>query len=119
MATRPPTASLHAITTTDLRACLTVADIFALFRKLGYPVETPVALPVEPEDLPGALRDGVAARYPLAIAGGVPAGSPRLDVTLFVLRPTEKAGPMALARGIGQQWPRRFAGHHLLVFAIA
>lgn len=102
----------------DLNACETPPDLFTIFHKLGYPVEQPAPLPLEEDDLPGALREGVVARYSLAVVGGVPAGAPRLDVTLFVLRQTGKAGPMALARGIGQQWPRRFAGLHLLVFAV-
>ncbi len=118
MATRLPAASPHAITPTNLRACLTPTDVFALFRKLGYPVEEPVALPLDDDSLPGALRDGAAARYQLATAGGARPGDPRLDVTLFVLRPTEKAGPMALARGIAQYWARHFFGDHLLVFAV-
>jgi hypothetical protein len=101
VARRPPAAS-PIITTTDLRAYQSPADLFTLFRKLGYPVESPVALPIDPDALPGALRDGIAARYSLAIIGGARPGDPRLEVTLFVLRPTEKIGPMALARSIAQ-----------------
>lgn len=111
-------ASTHAITLADLRACLAPTDIFTLFRKLRYPIEALAHVPIEEGSLPGAQRDGVVARYPLATVGGERPGDPRLDVTLFVLRSTEKAEPMALARGIAQTWPRRFPGHHLLIFAI-
>ena len=111
-------APANSVTLTDLRSCESPHDVFELFRKLRYPVEPEVDVSVESDELPGALRDGIVARYPLAIIVGTRPGDPRLDVTLFVLRRTDKAGPMALARGIAQLWPRHFAGNHLLVFAI-
>lgn len=101
----------------DLRACINIAGIAALLRKLRYPLdEVPAAVPLDPEDLPGRLRDGVAARYPLVRIDGAHPGD-LLDIVLFVLRPD--APRAALVRGISQVWTRRFPGYHLLLFASA
>jgi adenine-specific DNA-methyltransferase len=107
------TATAHLIDIADLRACVDVAGIVALFQKLRYPVESPpVAVPLAPDDLPGMLRDEVVARYVVADVGDVRAS---LGVTLFVLRTAQEKS--STIRGIAQQWTRRFAGEHLLVFA--
>ncbi len=110
----PDRAANRPIDLRDLETCETVPDIAALLRKLRYPIEPdPVAVPLDDGELPGALRDHVAARYPLADLTG--AETEPLAVTLFVLR----TGPLQAAalRGISQQWPRRFVGMHLLIFA--
>ncbi len=111
------TAPPAVIAPRDLESCVDPAGVLELFRKLRYPVETtPTPVPLDEGDLPGSLRDGVAARYPLAEVGGTHPGEPLLSVTLFVLRDhTQKS---ALIRGIAQVWTRRFLGDHLLVFAV-
>lgn len=117
MAARPTAATTQPLAARDLTGCTDVAGIAALFRKLRYPVEAPVVeAPVEVEDLPGRLRDGIAARYPLAYVGGRRAGDPALEVALFALSSASEAS--ALARGISQTWTRRFPGWHLFVFAV-
>jgi hypothetical protein len=61
------TTPTPTITFPDLRACTGVAAIFDLFRRLRYPVAMPpTAVPLDEGDLPGGLRDGIAARYPIA-----------------------------------------------------
>jgi adenine-specific DNA-methyltransferase len=111
------TAPPAVIAPRDLESCIDPAGVLELFRKLRYPVETaPTPVPLDEGDLPGSLRDGIAARYPLAQVGGTRPGEPLLSVTLFVLRDhTQKS---ALIRGIAQTWTRRFLGDHLLVFAV-
>ncbi|MGH2486000.1 MAG: hypothetical protein ACRDHE_08320, partial [Ktedonobacterales bacterium] len=114
MAARPSAPSL--IAQTDLRACTAPTDVFALFRRLGYPVEQQtIAVPLETGDLPDSLRAGVASRYLVARLGGGRPGEPTLDVTLFALSDAEHKS--ALARGITANWTRRYPGNHLLVFA--
>ncbi len=105
-----PVIDLH-----ELRACTDVPAIFALFGALRYPIEHPAAVPLEADDLPGALRDLAAARYVVAEVAGDRPGVPPLLVTLFILK--MEASVSAAVRGIAQAWPRRFAGEHLLVFA--
>jgi hypothetical protein len=101
----------------DLESCVDPAGVLELFRKLRYPVEpAPTPVPLDAGDLPGSLRDGIAARYPLAQVGGARPGEPLLSVTLFVLK--DQAQKSALIRGIAQTWTRRFLGDHLLVFAV-
>jgi hypothetical protein len=65
-----------ALARRDLEACIDAPSVFTLFRKLRYPVENmPVHVPLDDGDLPGGLRDGIAARYPVAqVGGGRPAG---------------------------------------------
>jgi hypothetical protein len=101
----------------DLESCVDPASVLELFRKLRYPVEAaPVPVPLDEGDLPGSLRDEVAARYPLAQVGGARPGEALLSITLFVLK--DHAQKSALIRGIAQNWTRRFLGEHLLVFAV-
>ncbi len=106
-----------ALARRDLEACIDAPSVFTLFRKLRYPVEEmPVAVPLDEGDLPGGLRDGIAARYPVAQMGGVRPGDPLVSVTLFELR--DQTRKSELIRGIAQAWTRRFLGEHLLVFAV-
>jgi adenine-specific DNA-methyltransferase len=106
-----------ALARRDLEACIDAPSVFTLFRKLRYPVEEmPVAVPLDEGDLPGGLRDGIAARYPVAQVGGVRPGDPLVSVTLFELR--DQTRKSELIRGIAQAWTRRFLGEHLLVFAV-
>jgi hypothetical protein len=110
-------SALPALARRDLEACVDAPSVFTLFRKLRYPVEdVPVVVPLDDGDLPGGLRDGVAARYPLAQVGGVRPGEPLVSVTLFTLK--DQARKSELIRGIAQAWTRRFLGEHLLVFAV-
>jgi Eco57I restriction-modification methylase len=105
-----------AIALADLLGCTDAPAVFALFRRLRYPVEPhPIPVPLDPDDLPATLREGVAARYPLARIGGARPGDPSLDVTFFVLHDGDQQS--RLVRGISQMWTRRFPGEHLLVFA--
>ena len=100
----------------DLEACIDAASVFTLFRKLRYPIEdVPVHVPLNDGDLPGGLRDGIAARYPVAQVGGEHPGDPLVSVTLFELKDSTRKSE--LIRGIAQAWTRRFLGEHLLVFA--
>jgi hypothetical protein len=70
-------SALPALAKRDLEACVDASSVFTLFRKLRYPVEdVPVAVPLEEGDLPGGLRDGIAARYPVAQVGGLRPGDP-------------------------------------------
>src|SRR5579884_644888 len=106
-----------ALAKRDLEACIDVSSVFTLFRKLRYPVEdVPVAVPLDEGDLPGGLRDGIAARYPIAQVGGVRPGDPLVSVTFFELN--DQTRKSELIRGIAQVWTRRFLGEHLLVFAV-
>lgn len=117
MASRATTTAAPVISLTDLSACTDVAAVYALFRRLRYPVAAPpVAVPLEDGELPAALREGAAARYLVARVGGARRGEPVVDVTLFVL--ADAAGQSALVRGIAQAWTRRIFGNHLLVFAV-
>src|SRR6266536_2292896 len=110
-------SALPALAKRDLEACVDAPSVFALFRKLRYPVEdVSVAVPLEESDLPGGLRDGIAARYPVAQVGGMRAGDPLVSVTLFELN--DQTRKSELIRGIAQAWTRRFLGGHLLVFAV-
>jgi adenine-specific DNA-methyltransferase len=110
------TAPPAVIAPRDLETCLDPAGVLELFRKLRYPVEAaPTPVPLDEGDLPGSLRDGIAARYPLAQVGGARPGEALLSITLFVLK--DHAQKSALIRGIAQMWTRRFLGEHLLVFA--
>src|SRR5258708_27303316 len=77
---------LPALAKRDLEACIDVPSVFTLFRKLRYPVEeVPVAVPLDEGDLPGSLRDGIAARYLVVQIGGTRPGEPLVSVTLFEL----------------------------------
>ncbi len=115
MSTRAP--ALPALAKRDLEACIDAPSVFTLFRKLRYPVEdAPIAVPLDEGDLPGGLRDGIAARYPVAQVGGVRPGEPMVSVTLFELR--NQTRKSELIRGTAQAWTRHFLGEHLLVFAI-
>ena len=106
-----------ALAKRDLEACIDVPSVFTLFRKLHYPVEdVPVDVPLDEDDLPGSLRDGVAARYLVAQVGGMHPGEPLVSVTLFVLK--DQTRKSELIRSIAQAWTRRFLGEHLLVFAV-
>ena len=106
-----------ALAKRDLEACIDVPSVFTLFRKLRYPVEDmPVDVPLDEGDLPGGLRDGIAARYPVAQVGGVRPGEPLVSMTLFEL--SDQTRKSELIRGIAQAWTRRFFGEHLLVFAV-
>ncbi len=106
-----------ALAKRDLEACIDVPSVFTLFRKLRYPVEeVPVAVPLDEGDLPGSLRDGIAARYLVAQVGGARPGEPLVSVTLFEL--DDQTHRSELIRGIAQAWTRRFLGEHLLVFAV-
>lgn len=117
MASRATATVAPTIALSDLSACTDVAAVYALFRRLRYPVATPpVAVPLGEDELPAALREGVAARYLIARVGGARPGEPAVDVTLFVLG--DAARQSALVRGIAQAWTRRFPGNHLLVFAM-
>src|SRR5258708_20564033 len=79
-------SALPALAKRDLEACIDVPSVFTLFRKLRYPVEDmPVDVPLDEGDLPGSLRDGIAARYPVAQVGGVRPGEPLVSMTLFEL----------------------------------
>lgn len=99
----------------DIEACTDVPAILALFRKLRYPVEERgVDVRLAEDELPGSLRDGVQARYPVALIGGVRSGEALLSVTLFELKHSARKSEMI--RGIAQTWTRRFSGEHLLVF---
>ncbi len=110
MTTRPATSQV--ITLSHLSACTDVAGIFTLFHTLRYPVAAvPIAVPLNPEDLPGGLRDAVAERY---IVADRSQGGHVLTVTLFVLH--AHADRSTTIRGIAQAWTRRFAGDHLFVF---
>jgi hypothetical protein len=110
-------AALPALAKRDLEACIDAPSVFTLFRKLRYPVEDmPVHVSLEEGDLPGGLRDGIAARYPVARVGGVHPGDPLVSVTLFELN--DQTRKSELIRGIAQAWTRRFLGEHLLVFAV-
>lgn len=101
----------------DLELCTDVPSVFTLFHKLHYPVErVSVHVPLEDGDLPGSLRDGVMARYPIAQIGGAHPGEPLLSVTLFELKNYTQKSEMI--RGIAQTWTRRFLGEHLFVFTI-
>src|SRR6266487_4310582 len=115
MSTRAP--ALPALAKRDLEACIDAPSVFTLFRKLRYPIEDmPVHVPLDEGDLPGGLRDGIAARYPVAQVGGVRPGEPMVSVTLFELR--NQTRKSELIRGTAQAWTRHFLGEHLLVFAI-
>jgi adenine-specific DNA-methyltransferase len=110
-------SALPALARRDLEACVDAPSVFTLFRKLRYHVEDmPVAVPLEEGDLPGGLRDGIAARYPVAQVGGVRPGDPLVSVTLFELN--DQTRKSELIRGIAQAWTRRFLGEHLLIFAV-
>jgi adenine-specific DNA-methyltransferase len=99
----------------DIEACTDVPAILALFRKLRYPVEErDVNVRLAEDELPGSLRDGVQARYPVALIGGVRSGEALLSVTLFELKHSARKSEMI--RGVAQTWTRRFPGEHLLVF---
>lgn len=105
---------LRTIDLTDLRSCTDVVGISRLFQKLRYPVDMPpVAIPLAAEDLPGKLRDEVAARHVISDIGNMRSS---LGVTLFVLRSQQDKS--STIRSIAQMWTRRFAGEHLLVFAV-
>jgi len=109
-------SALPALVQRDLEACVDAPSVFTLFRKLRYPIENvPVDVPLNEGDLPGGLRDGIAARYPVAQVGGEHPGDPLVSVTLFELKDSTRKS--ALIRGIAQAWTRRFLGEHLLVFA--
>jgi hypothetical protein len=110
-------SALPALARRDLEVCVDAPSVFALFRKLRYPVENmSFDVPLEEGDLPGGLRDGIAARYPVALVGGMHPGDPLVSVTLFELNDQTRKSEMI--RGIAQAWTRRFLGEHLLVFAV-
>lgn len=61
----PRASVLPALAKRDLEGCKDVSSVFTLFRKLRYPVEDlPIHVPLDIGDLPGNVRDGIAARYP-------------------------------------------------------
>ena len=108
-------SSSPALVGRDIETCIDVPSIFTLFRKLRYPVEdVSVETPLEEDALPGSLRDGVQARYQIALVGDIRPGEPSLSVTLFELKHSFRKSEMI--RGIAQTWTRRFSGGHLFVF---
>ena len=108
---------LPALVKRDVEACIDVSSVFILFRKLRYPVEdVPIAVPFDEGDLPGSLRDDIAARYPVAQIGGTSPGESLLSVTLFTLKGHTRKSEMI--RSVAQTWTRRFLGEHFLVFAM-
>src|SRR6266849_1240618 len=91
-------SAIPALARRDLEACIDAPSVFTLFRKLRYPVEDiPVHVSLEEGDLPGGLRDGIAARYPVAQVGGMRPGEPLVSVTLFELN--DPARKSELIRG--------------------
>jgi hypothetical protein len=111
----PRSSGLDKLHGRDIESCTDTSGILTLFRKLRYPVEgSEVDVPLIAEDLPGNLRDGVRARCPIALVGGVRSGEPLLSITLFELKYTPHKSEMI--RGIAQTWTRRFSGDHLFVF---
>src|SRR5258708_12498032 len=106
-------SALPALARRDMEACVDAPSVFTMFRKLCYPVEdVPVAVPLEEGDLPGGLRDGIAARYPVAQVGGLRPGDPLVSVTLFELN--DQVPKSELIRCTAQASTRRFRAHPLL-----
>lgn len=87
------TAAPAFLSFADVGACTDVPSIINLFRKLRYPVEpTPTPVALDEGDLPGSLRDAVAARYPIAQIGGARPGEPAPPVWNLVAKVFEHIG---------------------------
>jgi hypothetical protein len=98
-----------ALARRDLEACIDAPSVFTLFRKLRYPVEEmPVHVSLEEGDLPGGLRDGIAARYQVAQVGGVHPGDPLVSVTLFELRDQTRKSELSFQKLNGAEFEELF-----------